>query len=100
MLVGLPAAVGVIARSESAPAPPLAAEAAPLSARAAAAPFLQLAGLRARSCRFDLRGRSSIACTLRPKGECAIDVSAGTGQCEQPRKGSTQYLLFQSATAP
>jgi hypothetical protein len=100
VLVGIPATVGVIAHSNSAPSPPAAERSTTLSARAAADPFLRLARIRARSCRFDLVGHSSINCTLKPGGECEIEPSAGTAQCEQPGKGSTHYLLLQSAKTP
>ena len=99
VLVGIPAAVGVIARSESGPAPPASTSTA-LSARATADPFLKLAGLQARDCRFNLVGRSSISCTLKPRGKCEIDVNAGTAQCDRPGTGWTEYLLLQSSKTP
>jgi hypothetical protein len=100
VLVGIPAAVGVIAHAEGAPAPAPDARSATLSALAVADPFLRLADVRVRSCRFDLVGRSSISCTLIPKGNCEIDPDAGTAQCERPGKDSTLYLLLQSAKTP
>ena len=100
VLIGAPAALGVIGRSGPASPPlPAGAQNVSESAAAAAQPFLEALGLTAGVCRWEGAGRSSIHCTLKPKGSCEIGIRSGTASCMQPGTGTTDYL-FSEASAP